>query len=315
MMNLLSFFNGTALTGGAYTAGTVGLLLLCILSSGFTGNVFKKVSDASGHAAASITMPSVWLFCLGVFFTILALVSKETFVMSSVPVAVVSGLCIATAASILLESMKANALSVAVIIVNLNFVIPVLCSTIFLKEKSTPLQLGGMLLCMIVIVLLNMGGTKNGEKVKKSSILLPLVACIANGMVNFCIKINDANDGSSFWFFAIMYGSGAVFCLLTGVILNAVKGRGLLPVAWPTLKRTLPFMLLIGLCNGVCFYTASLLAGRMNAAAQFTVVTCASILLSLAVGFLFQGDRFNKKSAVTILFCIAAVLCQYSGIA
>lgn len=317
MMNVtvLSFFNGAAPTGGAYTAITVLLLLLCILSSGFTGNIFKKVSDASAHTAASITMPSVWLACLGVFFTVLALVSKEAFVLSSVPVAVASGLCIAVAASILLESMKSNALSVSVIIVNLNFVIPVLCSVVFLKEKATLLQLGGMLLCMAVIVLLNMGGGKNGEKIKKSSILLPLVACIANGMVNFCIKINENNGGSSFWFFAVMYGSGALFCLLTGIITNAAKGRKGLPVPFSVLKRTLPFMLLIGLCNGVCFYTASLLAGRMNAAAQFTVVTCASILLSLAVGFLFQGERFTKKSAVTILFCIAAVLCQYSGIA
>ena len=75
------------------------------------------------------------------------------------------------------------------------------------------------------------------------------------------------------------------------------------------------FMVLLGVLNGVCFYMASLLASRMNAAAQFTIVTCASILLSVAVGIIFQGDKLTKKSVISMIFCAIAVLCQYSGIA
>jgi drug/metabolite transporter (DMT)-like permease len=75
-------------------------------------------------------------------------------------------------------------------------------------------------------------------------------------------------------------------------------------------KKVFPFAGLMAFCNGVCFYMTDLLASRMNAAAQFTVVTCASILLSLTVAFLFQGDRFTKKSLIASICCIIAVGCQ-----
>ena len=75
-------------------------------------------------------------------------------------------------------------------------------------------------------------------------------------------------------------------------------------------KKVFPYAFLMALCNGVCFYMTDLLASRMNAAAQFTVVTCASILLSLTVAFLFQGDRFTKKSLIASICCVIAVGCQ-----
>jgi hypothetical protein len=44
-------------------------------------------------------------------------------------------------------------------------------------------------------------------------------------------------------------------------------------------------------------------------------VTCASIALSLVIGFLFQGDKLTKKSVISMVFCVIAILCQHSGIA
>jgi hypothetical protein len=52
----------------------------------------------------------------------------------------------------------------------------------------------------------------------------------------------------------------------------------------------------------------------MNPAALFTTVTCASIALSLVVGFLFQGDKVTRKSVISMIFCVLAILCQQSGI-
>jgi drug/metabolite transporter (DMT)-like permease len=289
------------------------LLIVCILSSGFTGNIFKKLSDKCNGLHETAATPSVWFACLGVLFAVLSLLGNEDVSAKLFLTAMPAGVCIFSAAYTLLLSMKKNALSISVIIVNLNFMIPIILSVLLLRESAGTLQLIGMLLSITVIVLLNME-TKSDTGVGKTSILLPVSACICNGLFNFFIKLNEAEGGSTFLFFAVSYGSAAVISLAFGTALTVRSGGMRFPLGQLYLRKSIVPMLLIGVCNGVCFYTARLLAERMNAAAQFTIVTCASVLLSLLVGFLFQGDKFTKKSAISILFCILAVLCQYSGI-
>ena len=117
------------------------------------------------------------------------------------------------------------------------------------------------------------------------------------------------------FFFAVVYGSGALCCLAVGCATHKIKRNAGFPIAKGALCAALPPVALLGLCNGVCFYTERLLAeGLMNPAALFTVVTCASIALSLVVGFVFQGDKLTKKSIVSMIFCVLAILCQQSGI-
>ena len=296
---------------------TVLILSLCILSSGFAGNLYKKLSAASEHVAASLTMPSLWFLMLAVFFGVFSAASGETPDTAAIPVGILAGAGIATASSILIESMKKVSVSISLIIMNLNFIIPVILSAIFLHIPAAPLQLAGMLLSITVIVLLNMtpGASAGGEKPSKAAILLPLLACIANGLVNFCITINGNNGSPPMFFFALTYGSGALFCLIIGLVTHKVRGGKGFPIGKLSFRAALPSVALLGICNGVCFYTERLLAeGRMNPAALFTTVTCASIALSLAVGFTFQGDKLTKKSVISIIFCILAILCQQSGI-
>jgi drug/metabolite transporter (DMT)-like permease len=297
---------------------TILILSLCILSSGFAGNIYKKLSVNSDSLAASLTMPSLWFVMLAVFFGILSALTGEIPDITAVPISVLGGAGIATASFILIESMKKVSLSISLIIMNLNFIIPVILSAIFLKVPAAPLQLAGMLLSITVIVLLNVtpSAAAIGEKPKKTAILLPLVACIANGMVNFCITVNGNHGSPPMFFFAVMYGSGALGCLAAGFVVHRVRGGRGFPIAKPAFKAALPSIALLGLCNGVCFYTERLLAqGRMNPAALFTTVTCASIALSLVIGFLFQGDKLTKKSVISMVFCVIAILCQHSGIA
>jgi len=292
---------------------TILLLIICILSSGFTSNIYKKLSDDCISRCETVATPSVWFLFLTVFFAILSALSAQSFSSSLLLSAVPAGVCIFVAAYTLLLSMKVNAISVSVIIVNLNFIIPVVLSALILKEHTGAIQIIGMLFSITVIVLMNMGGNDNGTA-KKTGILLPVLAFLSNGLFNFFIKVNESQGDSAFLFFAISYGTAALLSLALGLALGDKKQKAGFPLSKNYLRKAILPMLLIGVCNGACFYTARLLAERMNAAAQFTLVTCMSILLSLSVGFIFQGDKFTKKSAVSIFFCIVAVICQYSGI-
>ena len=56
---------------------TILILSLCILSSGFAGNIYKKLSVNSDSLAASLTMPSLWFVMLAVFFGILSALTGE----------------------------------------------------------------------------------------------------------------------------------------------------------------------------------------------------------------------------------------------
>lgn len=292
---------------------TILLLVICILSSGFTSNIYKKLSYDCIGRCETVATPSVWFLFLAVFFAILSALSAQSFSSSLLLSAVPAGVCIFVAAYTLLLSMKVNAISVSVIIVNLNFIIPVVLSALILKEHTGAIQIIGMLFSITVIVLMNMGGNDNGTA-KKTGILLPVLAFLSNGLFNFFIKVNESQGDSAFIFFAISYGTAALLSLALGFALGDKKQKAGFPLSRSYLRKAILPMLLIGVCNGVCFYTARLLAERMNAAAQFTLVTCMSILLSLSVGFIFQGDKFTKRSAVSIFFCIVAVICQYSGI-
>ena len=165
---------------------TVFLLILCILSSGFTGNIYKKLSDKCHSAYDTAATPSVWFLCLGMFFTILSVVFGERISTVLMTTSIPAGACIFGAAYTLLLSMKVNALSVSVIIVNLNFVIPIILSVIFLNEKAGIIQILGMILSVTVIVLMNMGSGSE-RATKRRDILLPLIACLSNGLFNFFI--------------------------------------------------------------------------------------------------------------------------------
>ena len=292
---------------------TVALLLLCILSSGFTGNIYKKISADSRSVCDSAWMTALWFFPLGALFALLSYFFGSALSPLSFGVALISGLCIFAAASILLESIKVTALSVSLIIINLNFIIPVLCSVIFLSERALPIQIIGVLLSVAVIVLVNFSPQSRGKGFR-GAVLLPLIASVSNGLVNFCIKINQSNGGNALSFFAVMYLLAGIIAIFAGLILSKKRRATTTPALRTQIGAVLPFALLMALCNGICFYTTELLAARISATVQFTVVTAASILLSLGFGFLFQGEKFNKKTAVSILFCVIAILCQCAGL-
>lgn len=292
-------------------------LAASIITSGLAGNVYKRLCGKSASTAMSALFPSLWFLPLSLVFFISMLVSNISFSAMLEPAllwpALGGGLGMAAAATILIESMKKNSLSISVILVNLNFIIPVVLSMIFLQEKAGLLQLAGMLLSVVVILLLNLKKEESAPG-GKFALLLPCIACLTNGMVNFCIKIHQNQMGGTYLngYYTLMYFFGGLICILFWMIFcrNTEKKVPAGKSAWLHVAADAG---MLGICNGVCFYMTGLLAGQMNAAAQFTIITAASILLSLTVGVLFQKDPLNKKSVLSFVFCLVAILCQAFG--
>ena len=134
-----------------------------------------------------------------------------------------------------------------------------------------------MLVSVAAILLLNFKGDVKGSPA--GAVFVPLLASAANGILNFCIKCGSSAAEATgltgqFAFFAVLYFTAAL----------AAGG------------------------------TALVLARGINAAALFTVLTSASIILSVTVGLLFQKERFTWKVAVSLVFCAVAILCQTGAI-
>ena len=284
-------------------------LAMAVITSGYSGVCYKKASFASGNRVASIILPELWFAPLALAFGICALFTGGISIHREVIFpALLAGAAAAICGYSLLESMKSNSYSLAIIIVNLSFVFPVLLSMIFLNESAHLLQLVGMLLAIAVILLLNMGKQKGTNA---TALLLAVMSSLGNGLITFSIKIQQhytpGENICSFFFFTYLFAVVLSIAAYLGMRLLGHKVK--LDKAH---KKELLFNApAIAVCNGTCFLFTGLLTGWMNAAAEFTVITSLSIIISLAVGWIRMKERLGKREIFSVVFCAVAIACQY----
>ena len=289
---------------------TVLLFALVIISAGAAGNLYRRLSQKSGCAWDTARMPLFWFLPLCAFFLITALTKGKAAVWWA---AITGGVAMYLADFLLIESMKKASLSIPVILINLSFIIPVVLSILILNEKTLPLQLVGMLISALAVLALNY---RRGEG--KGMLLLPVITCLVNGLLNFCIKLNNQAGGDADAFFAVFYGAGAlcgIVCACITVLRRSPANEDAIPVPFMSiLRENLVPLSLLCLANGICFWAKSLLAGMVNAAALFTITTSAAMAFTLLVGALFQREKITWRVALSFVACLCAILCQAGGL-
>lgn len=289
-------------------------VIAAVLTSGMSGYFYKRVSMVNKAVSASALLPIIWYLPLALVFGIVALGEAAALSAGVVLPALFSGVGAALCAVTLLEGMKRTAYSASVIIINLNFILPVLLSVFFLGEKTGWLQLAGMVVAAVAIVALNGNAREEGRKEAKEKakrnpyILLAVVACIGNGILNFGIKLKQFYSGvaGDSAFYSLCYLFAAVLCMGAYAVMRT-RDQGKCGAG---LRRALPYALGIGACNGICFWAMGVAARYMNAAAEFTVITALSILVSLAVGRISLHEKLGKRGLLSLLFCAVAIVCQ-----
>ena len=301
-------------------------LALAVLTSGYSGVCYKRVSAGSRSRADSALMPVIWFVPLTVVFLVIALATGGIDASAGVLLpALMGGIASAVCAYSLLESMKANSYSLAIIIVNLSFIFPVIFSAIFLHEKFHILQFIGMILAVAVILILNVG--KGEGRSTPLALALAVLSSLGNGLIDFSIKIqqNSMPGEGEYSFFFFTYLFATAICIImypffrtAGNIsrkksedIDSEEERDRLKFDRKFFAGTVVPGLLIAVCNGVCFFSVSRLTGWMNAAAEFTVITSLSIVISLVVGFVRMRQKLTWREIVSLIFCAVAIACQY----
>lgn len=291
------------------------LFTLAIISSGLSAPIYKQLSIRNANKCETALMPILWFAPLSVVFCIAALIG-DGFNAEELFPAMLSGFGSAIAVYMLIESFKNKSYTLAVILINLNFYIPIVLSLIFLGEKATLLQLFGILALTAAIVIINTGkGTKNDEKTNIWSLAKPLMACIANGIVNFGIKLRQyylpGTDG--YGFFSLCYLFGITFCVIIFLYNYTYNFHNTLNIDVQRNqinKVIIPSVILVFI-TGVCYLSISMLSEYVNAATEFTVITTLSILLSLIVGWIKYKEKLDVKNMLTILCFLCAVAVHF----
>lgn len=228
-------------------------------------------------------------------------------------VALISGCAAAAATYMLLESLRKGSYTTAIIIINMNFYIPILLSRLFLGEKATLLQLTGILLATVVIIVINIKSKADRPKDNLSGIISACIACLANGMVNFGIKLQQfytPGEGQN-TFFSLTYFFAAIISLLLFFILKEKtekQSKSFFQFSKPLLIPALG----LGVCMPLCYYPQSILSGmpEINAAAQFTVTITGSLMLSLVIGWTLYKEKVTSTGILSLMLCSLAIIFQ-----
>ena len=284
---------------------TVLLFVVCVLPSGASANLYLQLAPYAQKKSTSSVLPVLWFLPLTLLFGLISLIRGEkNFALWA---AIFGGACLFLAAFLLIRSMQSSQFSFSVILVNLNFLIPVILSAVFLSERPGVLQWVGTFIPVLAIILLYF---KPSEKI--GFIMMPVCACLSNGLLNFCIKINANAEGETAPFFAVLYLSGALCGIVAYLVFKWTEKRNCESETDPEPKQKWPLSAILSipgmaLCNGLTYWAEALLGSRVNASAQFTIVTSASILISLIIGAWFQKEKWTWKTTVALLLCLVAI--------
>lgn len=293
------------------------LFTVSVFASGSTSYFYKRLTCDSPHRSYSVLASAVWMFPVSLMFFAASSLSGSfapTYKLSSV--ALLSGCATAAAIYMLLESLRKGSYTTAIIIINMNFYIPILLSQLFLGEKATLLQLTGILIATVVMIVINIKAKNvNRPKDNISGIISACIACFANGMVNFGIKLQQyytPGEGQN-TFFCLTYFFAAVISLLLFFILRDkthMQSNSFLQLS--NFSKLLIPALGLGVCMPLCYYPQSILSGlpEINAAAQFTITITGSLILSLAIGWIIYKERITFTGILSFLLCSLAIVFQ-----
>ena len=312
---------------------TVIILFIVTIVASSVVTVFYK--NHTKNAAGSLD--AVWLFIglslpVSLIYLVLCIIGGFSFAPSTVFTAVAAAVCHSAAVLALLKSMKKGSFAISVIIINLNFCVPIILSLIFLNEKASFLQIAGILLLTGLIVFINRekkhtdtsetspnnsepdkGSTSSNKSPRKISYLIyAVIACLTNGLMNFFIKTQQyftPGQGEN-TFYLVLYlteAIGALIVLILTVFIRRKKGEaGKFRFNGKLLLNGFG----MGLCFAVCMYPQTKLSQLVIAPVQFTVTAAGAVLLSIMIACVKFREKFTLKHLLSTICCISAITLQ-----
>jgi len=214
---------------------------------------------------------------------------------------VMAGVAYTTAALGYLLALSCGPYSVTLIVLNISSFMPILYSHLFLDEPVSSWQLAGLAILVgacVTLTVLRSRGNKGG-KFNLKWMLYALLTFVANGMINFAIRLNTTltPDTSRNSLFAVAYALAAVLCfvffLVSGGIRKQISPKPLMAPA-------------IGVAASLTFQLTpnSILPLYLTAALQYPLVNGMTILAGVVIGVVF----FKEKLGIGGWLCVGTII-------
>ena len=215
--------------------------------------------------------------------------------------ALMAGCAYTTAALGYLLALSCGPYSVTLIILNISSFMPILYSHLILDEPVSVWQLVGLAVLLgacVTLTVLRSRGNKGG-KFNIRWMLFALMTFVANGFINFAIRLNTrlTPDTSRNSLFAVAYALAAVLCFVFFFLSGGVRkklrpGPLMAPAAGVAASLTMQLT------------PNSILPLYLTAALQYPLVNGMTILAGVAIGVIF----FKEKIGLGGWLCIGAII-------
>ena len=246
-------------------------------------------------------------FVLTVVFGVLSAINRVSFKFGNIIPGIVSGVSTFVAMVCLFKSMGSGSFGVTIVLANLNFIIPIILSAVFLSESASAWQTAGIITMIAVIISVNVGARKDGDgRSPKIFILWAIGSFLFNGLLNFGVKLHDHYLRESPLAFNFVTFACCFLCSAVLFIVRRIKSGERVNIS----KEIIPCAAIFTALCGANFFIQSILPEYVNAAVQFTVGLGGAMLAGMLISHIFYKERFTWRSAVTLLGSAVAIILQ-----
>lgn len=271
-------------------------LILAILSSSIIA-IFMRIS--SNHVSANLSMLAVNYLvcvCLGAAYAdFQPTASTQASFGITVLMGIVSGFLYLGGFVLFQHNTRKNGMVLSSIFMKLGLLVPVVMSVLLFKEAPTVSQIGGFLLAVFAIVLINLK-KDCAEKDFGPGLILMLLMCGGSDAMS---KIFERIGPSELSDFYLLCTFAVAFFLCVGLVLYKKEKPGVQEILFGTL---------IGIPN---FFSAKFLLGALTelpAVVVYPTFSVAALLTVTLSGVAIFRERLSKTQWAALTAIIAALV-------
>jgi len=206
--------------------------------------------------------------------------------------------------NVMAKSSQINGVGVTSVATKMSLVVPVLFAVLYYKDVLSIFQVFGIFLALVAVYLAST--KKQGLKVDRSHIWLPLLVFLGSGIIDTSIKfIQEAylKDSDYPLFSSTVFGTAAISGL---VFVSFKRGKEAVSLNFKSV--------LGGICLGIpnyfsiFFLLRALNQENLNSSSVFTINNVAIVLFSTLLGILLFKENLSSKNWLGVGLSVVSIV-------
>jgi len=208
-----------------------------------------------------------------------------------------------------MKAMESGPLSYATLFFSFGILVPTLVGLVFWNEKMGLIQVGGLLLLLVTLYIMNAPSAGENKKVNTKWLIFSIVAFLTNGSLMTIMKEHQVllpgKEAKEFLF--LSFGTAAVLSIL---IFSWYQLHNKREAVVSHLKGSFFWMMVLGTGMTTAFgnLLGMILANRIPAVLQFPTINGTVILLTTIASMIIYKEKATKKGIFGLSLGIFAII-------